>query len=88
VLFARAPQLVGSCASAARAFASRPSQEEPDDARARETDPEAKLYRNGNSQPAKLHYMSHAMIENRHGVVVQRMPRRRSAELSVRPRWR
>ena len=35
------------------------------------TDPESKLYRKGNSQPAKLYYMGHAMIENRHGLVVQ-----------------
>ena len=36
------------------------------------TDPDAKLYRKGNSQPAKLYYMGHALIENRHGLVVQR----------------
>ena len=35
------------------------------------TDPDAKLYRKGSSQPAKLYYMGHAMIENRHGLVVQ-----------------
>jgi hypothetical protein len=35
------------------------------------TDPEAKLYRKGSSQPAKLYYIGHAMIENRHGLVVQ-----------------
>ncbi|AHB48051.1 transposase [Hyphomicrobium nitrativorans NL23] len=35
------------------------------------TDPEAKLYRKGNSQPAKLYFMGHALIENRHGLVVQ-----------------
>src|SRR5262245_10760558 len=35
------------------------------------TDPEAKLFRKGKSQPAKLYYMGHAMIENRHGLVVQ-----------------
>src|SRR5665648_53460 len=33
------------------------------------TDPEAKLYRKGNGQPAKLCYMGHALIENRHGLV-------------------
>src|SRR6185436_275774 len=35
------------------------------------TDPEAKLYRKGNGQPAKLYFMGHALIENRHGLVVQ-----------------
>ena len=35
------------------------------------TDPEAKLFRKGNSQPAKLYFMGHALIENRHGLVVQ-----------------
>ena len=35
------------------------------------TDPDAKLFRKGNSQPAKLYFMGHAMIENRHGLVVQ-----------------
>src|SRR5258705_1089170 len=35
------------------------------------TDPEAKLYRKGKGQPAKLCFMGHALIENRHGLVVQ-----------------
>jgi transposase len=35
------------------------------------TDPDAKLFRKGNSQPAKLYFMGHALIENRHGLVVQ-----------------
>ena len=35
------------------------------------TDPEAKLYRKDSSQPAKLYYMGHALIESRHGLVVQ-----------------
>jgi len=35
------------------------------------TDPDAKLFRKGNSQPAKLYFMGPAMIENRHGLVVQ-----------------
>ena len=34
------------------------------------TDPDAKLYRKGNSQPAKLCFMGHALMENRHGLVV------------------
>jgi len=34
------------------------------------TDPDAKLYRKGNNQAAKLCYMGHALMENRHGLVV------------------
>lgn len=35
------------------------------------TDPEAKLFRKGNSQPAKLCFMGHALMENRSGLIVQ-----------------
>jgi transposase len=35
------------------------------------TDPDAKLYRKGNGQPAKLCFMGHALMENRHGLIVQ-----------------
>jgi hypothetical protein len=35
------------------------------------TDSDAKLFRKGNSQPAKLYFMGHALIENRYGLVVQ-----------------
>jgi transposase len=35
------------------------------------TDPDAKLYRKGNGQAAKLCYMGHALMENRSGLVVQ-----------------
>ncbi|MCW2244766.1 transposase [Azospirillum fermentarium] len=34
------------------------------------TDPEARLYRKGNGQPAKLAFMGHALMENRHALVV------------------
>jgi transposase len=34
------------------------------------TDPDARLYKKGAGQPAKLCYMGHAMMENRHGLVV------------------
>lgn len=34
------------------------------------TDPEARLYRKGDGQPAKLCYMGHALMENRHGLAV------------------
>lgn len=34
------------------------------------TDPEARLYRKGDGQPARLCYMGHALMENRHGLAV------------------
>jgi len=34
------------------------------------TDPDARLYRKGSSQDAKLAYLGHVVIENRHGLVV------------------
>jgi transposase len=35
------------------------------------TDPDAKLYRKGNGQPAKLCFMGHALMENKHGLIVK-----------------
>jgi transposase len=34
------------------------------------TDPEARLYKKGDAQPAKLCYIGHALMENRHGLAV------------------
>lgn len=34
------------------------------------TDPEARLYKKGGGQPARLCYMGHALMENRHGLAV------------------
>jgi transposase len=34
------------------------------------TDPDARLYKKGNGQPAKLCYIGHALMENRHGLAV------------------
>jgi transposase len=34
------------------------------------TDPEARLYRKGRGQPAKLAYLGHVLMENRHALVV------------------
>src|SRR3954468_21191972 len=42
----------------------------PDETHASTTDPDARLYRKGSSQAAKLSYMGHALMENRHGLVV------------------
>lgn len=35
------------------------------------TDPDARLYRKGNGREAKLCYMGHVLMENRHGLVVR-----------------
>jgi hypothetical protein len=34
------------------------------------TDPDARLYKKGDGQPAKLCYMGHTLMENRHGLAV------------------
>src|SRR5271169_4794125 len=34
------------------------------------TDPEARLYKKGDGQPAKLSYMGHALMENRNGLAI------------------
>jgi transposase len=40
------------------------------DTHASTTDPEAKLYRKGKGKEAKLSFMAHALMENRHGLIV------------------
>jgi hypothetical protein len=59
------------------------------------TDPEARLYRKGNGQAAKLSYLGHVMVENRHGLIVDAMvtqadgtAERDAALLMVHRRWR
>ena len=37
------------------------------------TDPEAQLARKGNNQPAKMSYAGHVLMENRNGLIVDRM---------------
>jgi len=46
-------------------------QKRTNDTHASTTDPDAKLYKKGKGKEAKLSYMGHALIENRHGLVVQ-----------------
>jgi transposase len=43
------------------------------DTHASKTDPEARLYRKGNGQEAKLGYLGHVLMENRHGFIVNAM---------------
>ena len=35
------------------------------------TDPQAKLYRKGRGEEAKLSYLGHTLMENRHGLIVE-----------------
>jgi len=37
------------------------------------TDPEARLYRKGHGQEARLGYLGHVLMENRHGIIVDAM---------------
>jgi len=45
-------------------------QNRSNDTHQSKTDPEAKLYRKGNGQEAKLSYLGHVLIENRNGMIV------------------
>lgn len=47
------------------------NEKRSNDTHASTTDPEAKLYRKGKGKEAKLCFMGHALMENRHGLVVQ-----------------
>lgn len=59
------------------------------------TDPEARLYRKGNGQEAKLGYLGHVLMENRHGLIVDAMvtqadgtAERDAALLMLHRKWR
>ncbi len=43
------------------------------DTHASKTDPDAKLYRKGNGQEARLGYLGHVLMENRNGLIVDAM---------------
>jgi transposase len=45
-------------------------EQRTNDTHASTTDPEAKLYRKGRGKEAKLCFMGHALMENRHGLIV------------------
>lgn len=47
------------------------AKQRSNDTHASTTDPEAKLYKKGRGKEAKLCFMGHALMENRHGLVVQ-----------------
>jgi transposase len=59
------------------------------------TDPDAKLYRKGHGQEAKLGYLGHVLMENRNGLIVDAMltqadgtAERDAALLMLHDRWR
>lgn len=59
------------------------------------TDPDAKLYRKGHGQEAKLGYLGHVLMENRHGLIVDAMvtqadgtAERDAGLLMVHRKWR
>ena len=56
---------------AATASATSTASSARNDTHASTTDPEAKLYKKGKGKEAKLCFMGHALMENRHGLVVQ-----------------
>ena len=65
------------------------------DTHASKTDPDAKLYRKGHGQEAKLSYLGHVLMENRNGLIVDAMvthadgmAERDAAMLMVHKRWR
>jgi transposase len=45
-------------------------QRRSNETHASKTDPDARLYRKGNGQEAKLGYLGHVLMENRHGLVM------------------
>lgn len=48
-------------------------QSRTNDTHASKTDPDAKLYRKSNNSEARLAYLGHLLIENRHGLIVEAM---------------
>jgi hypothetical protein len=59
------------------------------------TDPEARLYRKGHGQEAKLGYLGHVLMENRHGMIVDALvtqadgtAERDAALLMLHAKWR
>jgi transposase len=70
-------------------------QKRTNDTHASKTDPNAKLYRKGHGQEAKLSYLGHVLMENRSGLIVDAMvteadgtAERDAAMLMVYKRWK
>jgi transposase len=69
-------------------------QKRTNDTHASKTDPDAKLYRKGHGQEARLSYLGHVLMENRRGLIVDAMvteadgtAERDAAILMVHKRW-
>jgi transposase len=70
-------------------------QSRKNDTHASKTDPDARLYRRSNQGEARLSYLGHLLIENRHGLIVDAMAthadghaEREAAVLMVHAQWR
>jgi transposase len=70
-------------------------QKRTNDTHASQTDPDAKLYRKGHGQEAKLSYLGHVLMENRNGLIADAMvtqadgtAERDAAVLMVHDRWK
>jgi transposase len=70
-------------------------QTRTNDTHASTTDPDAKLYRKSSNAEARLAYLGHLLIENRHGLIVDAMAteadgtaEREAAMLMLHARWR
>jgi transposase len=70
-------------------------QKRSNDTHESKTDPDARLYRKGNGQEAKLGYLGHVLMENRQGLIVDAMlthadgtAERDAALLMMYRRWR
>lgn len=70
-------------------------QKRSNDTHESKTDPDARLYRKSNGQEAKLGYLGHVLMENRHGLIVDAMlthadgtAERDAALLMMYRRWR
>jgi transposase len=70
-------------------------QKRANDTHASKTDPDARLYRKGHGQEAKLSYLGHVLMENRNGLIVDAMvthadgtAERDAAMLMVYKQWK
>jgi transposase/ribosomal protein S6E (S10) len=70
-------------------------QKRSNDTHESKTDPDAKLYRKGNGQEAKLSYLGHVLMENRNGLIADAMltqadgmAERDAALLMLHRKWR
>src|SRR5437868_6143954 len=63
------------------------NEERSNDTHASTTDPQAKLYKKGKGKEAKLCFMGHALMENRHGSSCRPKRPRRAARPSARRHW-